>query len=949
MGSYTYGPPILRNPLIQAAATIALGLGTVAGFTFLNASDEPIVQIDSRGNITTSGSLASEVLTAADCDVKATSTGQLICGTDSTGGGSSDFGDLSSWFINDTGDTMTGAFIVDNTLDVTGTMSGADITGSNLRSCDTIDTDANGVFSCGTDEGTTYTAGQGLQLDGTQFRTIDNLTGSTLNLTSALSSSGSITWEGTASGSVLYGGQFFGAGLIDCDGANRNRLQWDTTTQRFVCDTDQFVEADISDLSHTTDEVGTLTTGDLCINDGSLVNCTVNTEAELETALDALDVVTVTSSDITEANLYTILSDVTQFYEAGDEDVIAGAIAEGELANDIILEEDLKAVDTAADEECLTYETTTGDFEWQDCGSGGNTFAEIDSWFINDNGDTMTGSLAVDVNVTVTGTMTGNYLYAGTMSGAGLADCDTAATSKLLWDATTERFSCGTDQNDGGTGLSFEDASTYFVDDSGDTMTGKLLIDLTSGTDALEVIQTMSGDTVSAAGGRNFFTSTSIVFNNTEEDIDFTLKSNDHADAIVLNSGQNNLYFGGVNTSAPLYVDLDANDILINDAGGTTTNLRVESDTNQAMLFVDSANNEVAIGYNATSPTAEATLDVNGSMSGVSLTISSLRDCDTIDTDSAGVLSCGTDDGAGGGISYADATTWFVDDTGDTMTGALIIDVPGEGNNALTISGTFIYNEGGTDNDLRMEGKDIENLMYLDADNNAFYWGGNSTTTADIRFDILGAGGLEKTIFNEQSDNNDFRVETNTDTHAFYIDGGLDKIGMFAGNVPETELEISGTASGIVMHGEDTLSSSGTLVVEGESFFNGVLTCTGCIGVADVNAALTDETKCIWFEDPTASDDFESIWANKTGGNYTLTEIWGESDQTVNFDLQIDDGTPADVNGTDISPAAGEAEDTSLSGDTTLAAGEELDLAITSVSGTPTWVSICWTYTKVDQ
>lgn len=36
--------------------------------------------------------------------------------------------------------------------------------------------------------------------------------------------------------------------------------------------------------------------------------------------------------------------------------------------------------------------------------------------------------------------------------GAGLTDCDTAGTSKLLWDATTGKFSCGTDQNSGGSG-----------------------------------------------------------------------------------------------------------------------------------------------------------------------------------------------------------------------------------------------------------------------------------------------------------------------------------------------------------------------------------------------------------------------------------------------------------------------------------------------------------------
>lgn len=51
------------------------------------------------------------------------------------------------------------------------------------------------------------------------------------------------------------------------------------------------------------------------------------------------------------------------------------------------------------------------------------------------------------------GTMTGELALAASgaaLSGGGLVDCDTAGTSKLLWDATTARFSCGTDQTGGG-------------------------------------------------------------------------------------------------------------------------------------------------------------------------------------------------------------------------------------------------------------------------------------------------------------------------------------------------------------------------------------------------------------------------------------------------------------------------------------------------------------------
>jgi len=53
------------------------------------------------------------------------------------------------------------------------------------------------------------------------------------------------------------------------------------------------------------------------------------------------------------------------------------------IGSDKVLESMLKAVDAANDEECLTYETTTGDFEWQSCDTttyiGGSTGATDNS------------------------------------------------------------------------------------------------------------------------------------------------------------------------------------------------------------------------------------------------------------------------------------------------------------------------------------------------------------------------------------------------------------------------------------------------------------------------------------------------------------------------------------------------------------------------------------------
>ncbi len=64
----------------------------------------------------------------------------------------------------------------------------------------------------------------------------------------------------------------------------------------------------VSDLAN--DEVGTKTTGDLCINDGSVVNCTVNLESELETALDGINVLVETEIDAS-SELAAIMDDET--------------------------------------------------------------------------------------------------------------------------------------------------------------------------------------------------------------------------------------------------------------------------------------------------------------------------------------------------------------------------------------------------------------------------------------------------------------------------------------------------------------------------------------------------------------------------------------------------------------------------------------------------------------
>ena len=95
--------------------------------------------------------------------------------------------------------------------------------------------------------------------------------------------------------------------------------------------------------------------GALNITEGALTDDTI-VEADIKAVDSATDEDFLTYEATTGDFEWHSISDVS----AG----IAADIAEGELANDIILEEDLKAVDAASDEDILTYESTTGDFEW---------------------------------------------------------------------------------------------------------------------------------------------------------------------------------------------------------------------------------------------------------------------------------------------------------------------------------------------------------------------------------------------------------------------------------------------------------------------------------------------------------------------------------------------------------------------------------------------------------
>ena len=82
-------------------------------------------------------------------------------------------------------------------------------------------------------------------------------------------------------------------------------------------------------------------------------------------------------------------------------------------------------------------------------------------------------------------------------------------------------------------------------------------------------------------------------------------------------------------------------------------------------------------------------IESTGALSGSTmLTVSDLRNCDSIDTDATGKFICGTDNATGSGLSVAMGDTRYVNIGGDTMTGPLVINQE-TGTVSLSASGTI--------------------------------------------------------------------------------------------------------------------------------------------------------------------------------------------------------------------------------------------------------------------
>ena len=192
-------------------------------------------------------------------------------------------------------------------------------------------------------------------------------------------------------------------------------------------------------------------------------------------------------------------------------------------------------------------------------------------------------------------------------------------------------------------------------------------------------------------------------------------------------------------------------------------------------------------------------------------------------------------------ILYTDGSTMFdvLNDAGNIKAnGTLTV----SGNTSLD-GGTFVFNESSADLDFRIEGNGDANLFFTDAGNDRI---GIKTASPSTELHVV--GGVKATgaidfdgggfTFNDSGASVDFRIETNTLTHAVFIDGSADKIG-FGTSAP----------------------TSGFVTIDQAS-------STGAIAVLTLDQGDEDQ-EFIRFDGTTAADQTKSLTTDTSVGDLT--------------------------------------------------------------------------------
>jgi hypothetical protein len=380
----------------------------------------------------------------------------------------------------------------------------------------------------------------------------------------------------------------------------------------------------------------------------------------------------------------------------------------------------------------------------------------------------------------------------------------------------------------------------------------------------------------------------------------------------------------GSQTVGKMYIT--SSDLLtLNSAGGVVFNdnsadadFRVESDTEAHMLFVDASTNRIGVMYNSPAangihvrPSGEAQIFIGSANAGGATLI--------LDGDANG-------DGSGGDYAYIKHDT----------SGNLTIE-------NLAPSGTEIaVNDNGENIDFRVESNNNANMLFVDASadivnmGNVFINGTNgplkiggsgyvtNPTTlvlgqytsnrgyiqvpndGDLEIwdggtNILAKIGDGGTVFNENSGDRDFRVESNDKDHMLFVDAGNNRIGM-GDSSPASALSIisdeaqliiggstGGNARGLKISTATTgYQSNDTVIIDAHNAASGEIQLkTQSLQRLKINSAETTFNEDSYDTDFRIESDNQANMLKVDGGNDVVLVASGTARTDLNAQLQV--------------------------------------------------------------
>jgi hypothetical protein len=189
---------------------------------------------------------------------------------------------------------------------------------------------------------------------------------------------------------------------------------------------------------------------------------------------------------------------------------------------------------------------------------------------------------------------------------------------------------------------------------------------------------------------------------------------------------------------------------------GNDQDFRVESDTNANGLMLDASTSTVGVNRAAS---AGVGLSVNATATNSSTYV--LEACNSSSNTKFIVRSDGysgfyKSSNAGGFIHNTDGAITITPDAG----------------------GHFVFNEDGIDADFRVESDDNANMLFVDGGNNRVGIG-KAPASQPFEVGVFSVFDTGMTI-NETGVDADFRVESDNNAYMFYVDAGLDAIGIGA-------------------------------------------------------------------------------------------------------------------------------------------------------------------------